>query len=350
MYDVIIIGGGPSGITLAFSLLQSNFSVCVIEKSRFPRDKLCGGLLTRKAVDLYTDVFGKDIFDEIPYQKTDKIVVHTGIKKCAVYRKRRNPFLIVNRRLFDASLVRRFKNAGGKIKEEERECQIDYGTKTILTGDGSILGYRYLVGADGVYSVTRKYVDPYYKPNGICLQVHHIGGIEAFCPLSIHLYYGLLDIGYGWLFPQKDGFLIGAISQVHSKDIKAGYAAVLDQSGIKSNHSPKAMHIPFGRYVKTPMRNEVYLIGDAAGFVNPISGEGLYYAALSAKLACHDIVNRLKRKNYISCYCRRVKQIQWGIRAFTLLRKWFYNDQIRKIWFGIIWKKSRRPLMQTPDK
>ena len=298
--------------------------------------------MTRKAVDLYTNVFGKDIFDEVPYRKTDKIIVHTGITKCDIYRKRRNPFLIVNRRLFDASLVMRFKNAGGKIKEEEKKYQVDYNAKTIITEDGNILGYRYLVGADSVYSVIRKYVDPSYTPDGICLQTHHSGEINGVCPLSIHLYYGLLDVGYGWLFPREDGFLIGAISQVHHKDIKAGYAAVHKLAGIMSNQSPKAMHIPFGNYVKTPMRNDVYLIGDAAGFANPISGEGLYYAALSAKLACNDIVNRLKRKKYISCYCHRVKQIQWGIRAFMLLRKWFYNDQIRKIWFGVIWKKSRR--------
>jgi len=340
VYDVIIIGGGPSGITLAFSLLQSHYSTYVIEKSRFPRDKLCGGLMTRKSVDLYTDIWGKDIFDEVPHIKTDKVIVHTGLTKCAIYRKRRNPYIIVDRKIFDARLVNRFKNAGGNIKEEERKYKVDYDKKTIIMEDGSILGYRYLVGADGVYSVTRKYVDPsYIIPDGICLQTYHSDRIETFNPLSIHLYYGLLDVGYGWQFPREDGFLTGAISQVHNGDIKGAYAAILKLAGIKPNRPPQAMHIPFGKYVKTPMRNEVYLVGDAAGFVNPITGEGLYFAALSAKLACREIVNSIKRKNYTSFYCQRAKQIQWSIRVFMLLRKWFYNDRVRKIWFGLIWKK-----------
>ena len=169
-----------------------------------------------------------------------------GITKRDFYRKRRNPYIIVNRNIFDERLVRRFKNAGGNIKEEERNYKINYDAKMIIMEDGSILRYRYLVGADGVYSVTRKYVDPsYIIPDGICLQTYHSDKIDIVSPLSIHLYYGLLDVGYGWLFPREDGFLTGAISQVRHGDIKEAYAAICKRKNMVWTNMEKTQAHPW---------------------------------------------------------------------------------------------------------
>lgn len=332
---VIIIGAGPSGISLAIMLQQRGFSVVTIDKRRFPREKLCGGVLTSKSCRFLNALFiGNNVqIQEILGPKIQRINIITK-KRTMKFLKRRNPYHVIDRKKFDHGMVEYYKGIGGILYEGCSILKYNYKNSTLVLSNGITLSYSYLVGADGVYSSIRRYVDSDYYANGICYQNKVEDELLALDKDTIYLFYDLYKYGYGWIFPRVDGFIFGIGGQTDTNKQLSEYNRLAATLNIPNVY--KTMHLPFGHYVKQPIRNNVLLVGDAAGLANPITGEGIYYAFLSAKYAYRCVTAQKSRRFLI-----KIKLLHIRIKLLCLLRPLYYNGIFQKVYFPIVWKRLR---------
>ena len=335
-FDVTIIGGGPAGIALGIMLVEENYNVCVVDKAVFPRDKLCGGLLTKKTVSLLSNILKiPNVLSGVQHQSIDHIhVIANGWD--TFYRKRKNPYAIVNRVDFDSFLVDYYKSLGGIIWEGTKIEEIRTEARFITLSNKTVISYDFLVGADGVYSSVREHVDANYKANGMCFENYIDKDSLTLDKDSIYLFYGLKRYGYGWVFPRIDDYVVGVGGVTGNNKDLTQFKKISELLNISD--TARGRHLAFGEIVKQPLIDNIILVGDAAGLVDPITGEGLYYALLSAKYAFLHITQASIHINYL----KNIKKIHKKILLYRIFRPLFYNAFFQKMWFGIIWKRISR--------
>ncbi|MDP4201256.1 MAG: geranylgeranyl reductase family protein [Bacteroidota bacterium] len=315
-FDVLIIGGGPSGALTGIELQKRGFNTCIIDKASFPREKLCGGGLTLKTIELldtYCPELDKNAFilgqsDNVDfYYKTDQIT-HTKIN---------TPYFFTDRKLLDASLIELYKEKGGTLLENTRinAKDINFAENTILLGNDS-LRYKYLIGACGCSTLLT-------KPFGIsrndyfCVETRVAKETTEKQPFRIYL--GPVQNGYGWYFPKNDHDVIGVGGKNTNKTLPK-QAELFFQEVTKTTGLPsKGAFIPSGKKINAlSVTDNTILVGDAAGFIDPITGEGLYYALLSGIFASESVLEasgnpkRSLQKIY-TCKCSKIKKnMKWG--------------------------------------
>lgn len=330
-FDVLIAGGGPSGAALGNLLASSGISCCVADKAFFPREKLCGGLVTAKTRKLACEIAGKDILSASDaYEMRDIAFFYEGAPVAATSVD--SPFNIVERRIFDNALLRLFVEKGGTLLEGREVVSVDTGVNCVKLKTGETLHYRVLVGADGVYSKIRPLVEQHPLPTAFCC--------EAFVPKDtvnlgdcIAMHFGLVPYGYAWVFPRSDSYAVG-FGGLAPKDFdyKTTMAYLLEAIGAPSIPF-KGMHVPYGHFVRKPVKRNILLVGDAAGLVDSMTGEGLYYALLSAKKASAAILNFLHSGEKLDAYVASLAPIHAHIKSATRAQRFFYNRQIQKAIF-----------------
>lgn len=203
--------------------------------------------------------------------------------------------------------------------------------KKIMLSDNNIIDFEYIIGADGAVGVTRKLIDKKHKTDGFCLQVDIDKNNIDYNSDKMSLYFGVIPYGYGWVFPKEEYITIGIGSNYdNSLDYKKEFEGFLDNIGAKYNSDNfKGAFIPFGDYVKKPINDtkNMILVGDAAGFADPISGEGIYFAMLSGIKGANVITKALKNNNrdILSDYITEIKPITNSIKKGNKLKKSVYK-------------------------
>ena len=156
-YDVLIIGAGPAGSTAAFILAGKGINVLVIDKHKFPRKKLCAGLLTWKTIKILEEIFRTDL----NCLKSQSVInYHSG--KYAIYNKKgelirgklKFPYHFVDRKKYDKYWLDKAREAGANVLTE-KAIAFDIQNTKVETDRGSILKADFILGADGVLSRTR---------------------------------------------------------------------------------------------------------------------------------------------------------------------------------------------------
>ena len=277
--DVVIVGGGPSGSVCGYLLKKAGIDCVVVDRATFPRDKICGGGLTYKAWRLLEQLMPDVRYDYVP-------VTHMHLQfdddKAGEFESEFE-LRMTRRKDFDYSLLLHYQQAaGGEVLKDafvSYEEQAD-GRLLVTFSSGRRFLCRYLVAADGAHSRVRRqmfgnndepavlYLEQYTEPTG-----NH----EIFVHFSRNYYPG----GF-YKFPGIGRDIWGYMGPVTDRET---FQALL-----------KRYQIPPGRLVGgyIPMKtvlstNEhIILIGDAGGFPNRITGEGLYDAfktAYNAKVA-----------------------------------------------------------------
>ncbi|MCK9376076.1 MAG: NAD(P)/FAD-dependent oxidoreductase [Syntrophobacterales bacterium] len=292
LHEVAIIGAGPAGTTLALALLQAGLKPVIIDKAAFPRPKVCAGGLTIKALQFLPRDIGTILADEISRVNLS-FNLNRGFTKSYP-----QPLLhTVDRRRFDAFLAERVQAAGGEFRQGER---LESLTKTpggawrLETSRGSLRA-RVIVGADGARSAVAR---------GAGLQpvdFWHLG-LQAEVPRklirtavfdrTIWLDMGSMPDGYAWGFPRGDLLLIGVGGPLsRGRELKGYQARVLSHLGLDNRSLPLAAHLIPHRVTPRPVcRDQVLLVGDAAGLADFWTGEGIFFALMSAALAARQIV------------------------------------------------------------
>ncbi len=295
MYDVIIVGAGPSGSSAAIKLAKKGYKVAILEKKQHPRIKACCGaistsskyLLKKLKVDI-DDLILQGYKGFILKCKEKKVKYDWGSEKVwSVYRKD-----------FDKLLADTAVDYGANLKEKNKINKIiDRKSHFEVYSNKGKYKSRLLFGADGVNSVVRNSlkIDYPQKTLGVGL-ISEIKAtkreIEIFNDrLILDLSY--LDKGLSFIFPKKKGKTIhlaigGQLSYINSKKINLNSQMLRLSNDYNLRYKPvcrSGSMVPFGGTVKCFGKNNALLLGDSAGLVNPIGEEGIPYALQSGIFA-----------------------------------------------------------------
>ena len=360
--DVIIVGGGPAGSTAAYLLKKKyNIEVLLIDKHHFPREKLCGGLITYKTVRLLEELFDEHVSDLV---KNGVINYQTNIYKL-FYRTHllhdgmsKWPFYFVKRSVYDLFLLDKAKHAGVEVIEGKSVKKYDsMNNQVFLEGDRSFTA-KYLIGADGAHSIIRKQLlknNPDKNRWMKNLATAFEFSIDRTAELKGYnypaIYFGYLRYGYCWIFPNAERILYGIGGfNTGSYEIRTSFQLFLTDSHFPQINVSrvKSSFIPLGYFHQIPAASDTALIGDAGGFVNPFTGEGIYYAQRSGAIAAEAINQALHhaksfRNTYVQLLnsrifpdfmkAKRVRNIYYRLtnRVFYVPLKMFLRGFDRRI-------------------
>lgn len=270
---VLIAGAGPAGSTCALLLRKKNIDCILVDRAVFPRDKICGGGLTPRSYKLL-----KHLLPDFQYEYNSVHRLKLLIEGEQVLDFQMGSELrIVKRRQFDAQLLNEYLSTGGRFINEALTGIEEKDDKTIVTlKSGTQIECDYLVGADGANSRVRKYLNPKSSHGILCMEQYGPKSADNAIVGNLSRNYKL---GYYYSFPNTAYNVQGFGDWNTTPD---SYRRVLDQMGCP-NLKPLGAYIP--QSIDYPLRKNIILIGDAGGFPNRLTFEGLYYAFLTASNA-----------------------------------------------------------------
>ncbi len=205
--------------------------------------------------------------------------------------------------------------------------------------DGNTLTARILIGADGVNSVTARHLfgTPFDKDKiGFGLEIETPTGDQPPEQNPLRIDFGAAVWGYGWSFPKKGSTTIGVGGLLGpNPDMKRHFSAYLSQLGLDPDQQKfKGHYLPFGDFRERPGRNNVLLVGDAAGLVDPITGEGIAFAMKSGHLAAQAALEALAADAPNSAFGLYKVRLKGLHRSLRIARN------IRRIIFAPRWEKA----------
>lgn len=322
MVDVVIIGGGPAGITAGVVLQRRGYQTCVIDRQKFPREKLCAGVLTTKSLKFIQHIYqGLDI-DELNINFINNIMLFYKNKLVGKYTVQ-NRYGVVDRENFDYALLNYYQSMGGRLLYEQKQYQICYSINTVKLSSGEEIKYQFLLGADGMNSQVREYVQRKWKSSILCF--------EKFIPNdlgedTIKIYFGQMLGGYCWRIPGKERIGIG-LGEFYVRKWKrdvSRYEEFYRQQGVEDLAGIRGAFVSSGYYVKRPVKNNVLLAGDAAGMIDAMSGEGIFFAMESGRQAALAIIDCLDRNKPLTEYFKRIKRIHKRMSEQNKFNKLLY--------------------------
>jgi geranylgeranyl reductase family protein len=304
-YDVVIIGGGPAGSSAARMLSRKELKVCVIDKSTFPRDKLCGGLLTLRSKRIFENVFQTTWDPIIEVISRGVQFFHNSRFLTSVSNYKDLHF--VSRSKFDDYLLHLAKQSGAMTRLGSGAKSVDVKNNEVELFDGTVLTADFIIGADGVNSTVAKslYGKAFTKKTiAFGLEMEVPIGNKYSTINDPEIYLGVAKWGYAWVFPKRLTLTVG-IAGLWRKNpnLKADLCRFLSFRFRKPPNSKiKGHYIPFGDYRSNPGINNILLCGDAAGLVEPITGEGIAFAIQSGCLAAQSIIEAASISEPIRAY------------------------------------------------
>lgn len=312
-YDVIIVGCGPAGVAAAKILKDNNINFCMIEKEKMPREKLCGGGLTNKSVTLLNKLGFK--YNEINLKEITEVeLVSKNIDRNM---KLYNKIVMIDRLEFDYNNLKQVID--NNLFEEEKVLELN---NNLLITDKDEYEFKYIIFADGVNGYSRRLIDN--RKFGFCVEYSS----NKVADKTI-LDFCAIDKGYGWIFPKVDHTTIGLGNfnkeRVDYKNLLLDFSK---KYGFETDEI-KGYFIPsFNKkiYKKSVIDDKYILVGDSASLVDPVSGEGIYYALYSGMMAAKSIVNCINNNKILKKeYLNKTKLIYRELKKRKSLSKLLYS-------------------------
>lgn len=287
-WDVVIVGAGPAGCAAALGALRArpDARVLLLDTAAFPRDKVCGDGIAPQALDVLA-ALGVDR-DALVAGSTPaaRLRLYSPGGRCAA-RETPRPSYVVPRAVFDERLVRAALDAGAMLRRHVVRSLVA-GPDRVELDDGSTA--EVVIGADGAESVVRRAVGVKpAKPGTVALAIRGYAPAEPWPAAEQLLRMTATNWpAYAWVFPIGDG------------RANVGYGEILRDTPLSRTHLEQRLHALLPDARPTSLRahrlplstgrppvahGRVLLAGDAAALINPLTGEGIFYAVASGALA-----------------------------------------------------------------
>ena len=320
-FDVAVVGAGPAGSTAAYHLAGAGFRTLLVDRATFPRDKPCGGGVTLRAARLLPFSLEPVVEDRI-----ERIECRLRYGPSFERRARAPLALMTQRRRLDHFLLEQAAAAGADVRDGVRVADVH---PTGLTVDGKEIQARAVLGADGCNGTSARSL-------GLAKEIVHGVALEANVAANAarRTRYGgamVLEIavvrgGYGWIFPKDDHVNVGVGGDSsEAPRLRERLQELCETHGIDPDEATdtRGYRLPMRRPGSRLAWGSAAVIGDAAGLVDPFSGDGMYEAFLSARLAADATADFLAgRAASLEPYERAVSrsitpltQAGWGARA-----------------------------------
>ena len=343
--EVIVVGGGPAGASTAHALAREGVDVLVLDRAKFPRDKICAEYLSPQASRVLSDM---KVLDEIERSCPAHLAGmrvrapdgHYADGEFAAnhgFRPFRDYGLAVRRTILDAIVLNGARTAGARVEEQVRVTDVNKDQAGRVTGvkvigpDGSARTStsRYVIGADGLRSVVGKRLGLTWTsrlfPKRIALVAHYRNVRDVGALGEMHVdhggYFGIVDVGLGLMN------VAVVVPMSRAREIGEGRTEFLEQWIAMRPYlaerfvgaervTPVRATGPFATESRPAWAPGAALVGDAADFFDPFTGEGIYAALRGGELLAPFIVEALRGKqhneNRVLAGYERVRRSEFG--------------------------------------
>ena len=335
-YDVIVLGGGPAGAIAAMYLKRSGKTVLLVDKARFPRDKVCGDAQGRKAARIMRELGICEEYEKLPGQKIYGITLSspngTQVHLDVAQRSEPAPGYVHTRMVFDDFL---FQCAKERVETRafnatELIVEKDFVKGVIGTnerGEKEEIRANLVLAADGANSMVAIKTGLNKNPDD-----HHIVALRAYYKnvkgmtdrIELHLIKTLLP-GYFWIFPLPDGEAnvgLGMVKRDMQKkkiDLRKAIIKEIEENPLFRERFKDAelvgpivgWNLPIASYHRKCYGNGFMLLGDAASLIDPLSGEGVGNAMISGKLAAQIAAEALESRDYSENFLQKYDKMLW---------------------------------------
>jgi geranylgeranyl reductase family protein len=320
-HDIIVVGAGPAGSTAAYRLAKAGASVLLLDRARFPRDKPCGGGVTGRAARLLPfsiEPVVEHVVSAVDLRLRYGKTLARGDGQPLVY--------MTQRKRLDHFLVQKAVEAGVELREGVKVGELEVGEDGV-----SVEGFEALalVGADGVNGVTAR---------ALGLGGNRVIGVALEGNLSygkmdrkaydgrLALELGVVPGGYGWVFPKGDHANFGVGGWPDEGPRLREYLRLLCEAhgaSFEDLEELRGYRLPLREPKATLARGRALLVGDAAGLIDPVSGDGMFEGFLSSQYASEAVIDLLEgRAENLDPYGPRLTSrlathlwASWGVKV-----------------------------------
>ncbi|MEO5908240.1 MAG: geranylgeranyl reductase family protein [Ginsengibacter sp.] len=325
-FDVVIVGAGPAGCAAAYVLSQKGLKIALIEKDIFPRDKICGDAFGADVTKQF-HILSEDLANNL--QKFTHKIPSNGVR-----------FIMPEDRLLDIQFTIPNEEYGGGFVSKRKDFDnfffseisklgdieifqkqpitavTTFPDKIILQTASTTFESKIALGADGAHSIlnkrlTQNKVDKNHYCAGVRQYFSNVKGFHPENHIELHFYKELLP-GYLWVFPlagNQANVGLGILSSVISSkkiNLKEQLSSILKNHPVLKERFKDAVPLeniqgyglPLGSKKRSISGNRFLLLGDAAGLIDPFTGEGIANAIRSGRVAAAHVLKAIKENRF----------------------------------------------------